>query len=287
MTATFEQRLATQYSGLSAKLREAGDYLAAHPVNTATRSLRAVSSESGLAPATFSRLARALDYPSFEELRESMRQKIDRRVNDFAGRADTLQATHGGAADGFSDAHATACVANIKQMMVDIDGVALNAAVDQLHKARKVLLYGALGSTGVVEYLAYMAHFAAENWQLAGRMGASLGASLTGLDERDVLLIVTKPPFSTRVLAAARAASQNGVHVIVITDTHACPALKYAASGFIVPSDSPHFYSSYVATMVLAETIAGMLVSRAGKPARDRIAQVERQNRILEEVRDG
>ncbi|WP_239113185.1 MurR/RpiR family transcriptional regulator [Shimia biformata] len=287
LTGSFEQRLASNYSGLSAKLREAGDYVAAHPVNTATRSLRAVSLESGLAPATFSRLARALDYDSFEDLRESMRQKLDRRVNAFADRATQLQERHKGAGTTFFGDHSAACIQNIGRLTTEIDPAALDAAVDHLHKARRVLLYGALGSTGIVEYLAYMAHFCADNWQLAGRMGASLGAALTGLDQRDVLLIVTKPPFSTKVLSAARAAADAGVHVIVITDTHACPALKYASSGFIVPTDSPHFYSSYVATMVLVETIVGMLVSRAGETARDRIAQVERNNRILEEVRDG
>ena len=74
---------------------------------------------------------------------------------------------------------------------------------------------------------------------------------------------------------------------MVITDSHACPALRHASAGFVVPSDSPHFYSSYVATLVLAEAMVGMLVSRAGPAARARIARVEESSRRLGETWDG
>jgi TRAP transporter TAXI family solute receptor len=42
LTTTFEQRLGENYEELSAKLKLAGDYIAENPVDTATRSLRAV-----------------------------------------------------------------------------------------------------------------------------------------------------------------------------------------------------------------------------------------------------
>ena len=50
-----------------------------------------------------------------------------------------------------------------------------------------------------------------------------------------------------------------------------------------MPSDSPQFFSSYAATLVLVETIIGMLVARAGPEAMDRIAEVEARNHRLEE----
>ncbi|WP_249139020.1 MurR/RpiR family transcriptional regulator [Actibacterium sp. MT2.3-13A] len=287
MTATFEQRLAENYEQLSAKLRLAADYVAEHPVDTATRSLRAVAQDSGLAPATFSRLARALDYDDFEQLRDSMRDKIGRRVHSFADRAGRLQQDHGDGPRGFFDAHAAACMTNLQRLHDDMDIALLERAVDRLHRARTVTVLGALGSTGIVEYLAYMANFCSGNWRMAGRMGASLGGALVGLDKRDALVIVTKPPFSTNAIRAAELAREQGVYVVVITDTYTCPALRHSSAGFVVPTDSPHFYSSYVATLFLAETIVGMLVSRAGPAARERIAQIEQRNHRLEEVWDG
>ena len=287
MSGSFEHRLAEHYTTLSDKLREAGDFVAQNPVDIASRSLRAVSRDSGLAPASFSRLARALEYEDFESLRESIREKIGRRVHSFADRADRLQQDHGGGPQGFFAAHATACRGNIGRLHDEIDAAELDRVVDRLEGARRVVLLGALGSTGIVEYLGYLASFCSPDWHLASRMGASLGSGLVGLDGRDALVIVTKPPFSTRAIRAAEIARAQDVFVVVITDTPACPALRHASASFIVPTDSPHFYSSYVATLFLVETMIGMLVTRTGSSVRERIAQIEKRNRNLDEVWDG
>ena len=287
MTLTFEQRLSEGYDALSTRLKTAGDYVARHPVEVATRSLRSVSEESGLAPATFSRLARALDYSSFEELRDAMRRKIRSRINNFAERAERLQSEHGADTDSFFPAHMTACAQNIQTMTQQIDQHKLRECVERLYHAREVLLLGALGSTGVVEYLSYMASFCVGNWHVGSRMGASIGSALGDLGKDDALIVVTKPPFSSRVIRAADVAHKQGAYVVVLTDTYACPALRTCSASFIVPTDSPHFYSSYVATMALAESMVGMLVGRIGADAKDRIARIEESNRRLEEVLDG
>ncbi|KAJ54071.1 hypothetical protein ACMU_04025 [Actibacterium mucosum KCTC 23349] len=287
LSGSYEQRLSKKYEVLSEKLRQAGDYVAANPLEVATRSLRAVATESGLAPATYSRLARALEYDSFEDLREVMRRKISRREDSFATRAERLRHDHRAGNAGFFEAHLAACQNNLRDLARDIDQNALEQAVDALLKARKVLLFGALGSTGVVEYLSYMADFCQPNWTLAGRAGASLGSALTALQPGDGILIVTKPPFAPKSINAARLAREKGAYVVVITDTHACPALRYASAGFIVPTNSPHFYSSYVGTMFLMEAMIGILVGRLGPDGSDRIAAVEQSHRQLNEVWDG
>lgn len=286
LDGSFEQRLALGFDTLSEKLRRAGEYVADNPVDVATRSLRTIAQDSGLAPATFSRMARALEYDSFEDVRDSLRSKIGRRVNSFSERIERLQNEHATGSSPFYQSHFSACRSNIGQMAQDMDVDQLEQAVDKLHKARNVQLLGALGSTGVVEYLSYMANFCTDNWSMASRMGASLGTGLTGLDARDALLIVTKPPFSARSIAAAEMAAKQGAYVVVITDTHSCPALRHADSGFVIPTDGPHFYSSYVATIAFVEVLIGMVAGRMGVKARDRIEKVEESNRQLGEVWD-
>lgn len=282
----FEVRLSERYADLSDALRVAADYLHNNPVDLATRTLRSVSRDSGISPAAFSRLARALDYSDIEELREEVRRKIDKRVNNFAARAEKLQSDHVPGSTGFIDAHLNACQTNLQQFAETLDRDALEASVERIEQARKVLLLGALGSTGVVEYLSYMASFCADNWTMASRMGASLGGGIAGLTDQDVLIVVTKPPFAGRAIAAAKLAREQGVYVILITDTLGCPALKHASARFIVPTESPHFYSSYVVTLFLVESLIGILVSRSGPAARARIADVEGANRVLAEVWD-
>jgi len=281
---SMEDRIAAAYGGLSTRLRAAADYVGTHPVDVATRSLRSISASSGLAPATFSRLARAMGFASYEEMRELCRNAVGHRYVSFSEKAGRLQdEAETGVHPPFLSRQASACAANIEAMIRLIDPARLEAAVDRLHRADNVVLFGALGSTGIVEYMAYMGNYFASNWSIAGRMGASLATSMVDLSERDALIVLTKPPHARRAILAAEMGAERGAYVMVITDTHACPALEWADAGFILPSDSPQFFSSYAASVVFAETVVGMLAARAGPKAKARIAAVEARNHRLEE----
>jgi len=284
---SFEQQLSGSYSTLSIKLKAAADYVVSHPVDVATRSLRSISKEAKLSPATFSRMSNALGYESYEDLREVLRRSMKSQPRRFAERVDDLQQRHNAGDLEFGSQHIFDCTTNIQDLSETVHQPALEETVGRLHEARRVLVFGGLGSTGVAEYLTYMASFIADNWSMASRMGASLSSGLVGMDERDVLIIVTKPPFASKAVNAAQEAREAGVFVVVITDTHTCPALEFASVGLNVPTQSQHFFSSFAATVVLAEIMIGKLASRMGASARERIAKVEDRYRRLGEVWDG
>lgn len=286
MHENFEQRAGAKYQSLSAKLQLAADFVLAHPIDIASRSLRSVSKDAELAPATFSRLSRALGYENYEALRNELRATIARPTQSFADRVERLQKDHGTGTHDFLSNHFVSCSDNLQSLATTVDRQRLEATVELLHSARQVLVLGALGSTGIAEHMNYMASFISDKWNLAGRQGASLASGLVGIGDKDVIIIVTKPPFAKRSISAAAEANAQGAKVVVITDTHTCPALRFANEQFIVPTDSDNFFSSYAATLVFAETIIGMLASRAGTAARERITKVEDRNIRLGEVWD-
>ena len=72
----------------------------------------------------------------------------------------------------------------------------------------------------------------------------------------------------TRTGAFPRARDQ-GATLIAVTDTLASRTL-------LVPTSSPHFFESYVATTALIETIIARLVSRGGSRALRHIAELDR-----------
>lgn len=284
MQRSFEQQLASKYTLLSAKLKEAADFVVSNPVDVATRSLRAISKEANLSPATFSRMSTAVGYESYEDLRDVLRLAMEHRSDSFSHKVQALQERHDDGDQGFFAQHVVDCAANIQRLGASIDQSMLEDSVERLHKARRVVVVGALGSTGVAEYLTYMASFIADNWSMVSRMGASLASGLVGMNDQDVIIIMTKPPFAKNSINAAREASEAGAFVIVISDTRACPALRHASAHFIISTESQHFYSSYASTLVLCEIIVGMVAGRAGSLARSRIEAVELRNRRLGEV---
>lgn len=279
---SIEDVIARNYSDLSAKLREAADYVAQHPIDVATRSLRAVSTSSGVSPATYSRLARALEFESYEDLRELCRKNVGRRARTFSEKAGMLRSADQSGAS-ILERQMAACISNIAQLRELETSAKLEQAVEALQNARNVILFGAFGSTGIVEYMSYLANYFTTNWTLAGRMGASLGSALASIGEGDTLLVVTKTPYAKRAILAAEIARTHGATTIVLTDDHSCPALKHADINFIIPSDSPQFFSSYAATLVLMETLIAMLVARSSEDTSERIREVELRNKGLGE----
>ena len=275
-----QERVSEQYADLSVKLRAAADYVLENEMDVAARSLRTISSASGVSPATLSRLARALGFESYEELRELCRTSIDGRAQSFSERAQKLRDGLDAESSVFEQ-QASACISNITNLVDTLDNERIQNAVNAMAEAKSVVLFGAFGSTGIVEYMAYLANYFSTTWTLAGRMGASLGASLAAMGPDDVLLVVTKSPYAARAVRAVEAARQIGAKTIVISDGHACPAIKFATFPFIVPSDSPQFFSSYAATLTLMESMVAMLVAQSGEGPSERIREVERHNQRL------
>lgn len=283
----FQHRLAQNYQHLSARLRQAGDYAVANPVDLASRSLRVVAQESGIAAATFSRLARALGYASLEEMRESLRGSLGAGVHVFAARTAALQADPLGGGAQFARAHLAASGENITQALGVLDMDTLEQVVLRLAHAPKVVVLGALGAAGIAQYMSYLARFCSGHWEQANQLGSSLGGTLADLGPQDALVVITKPPHAPMVVKAAELARHQGSYVFVITDNHSSPVLQYSSASVIIPSPSAHFYSSYVSTLAVIEAMIGMLAYQSGSAAQDRINRVETLNRQLDEVQDG
>ncbi len=279
---TLEERVAERYSGLSEQLRKAADYVLSHPLDVASRSLRAISSESKVSPATYSRLSRALGYDNFENVREISRLSVGQKVVSLSEKAERLRS---GKPSGQSmlARQSQACIANIESFQNSTDNRKLEQAAALMRKANQVVLLGALASTGFTEYMSYIAQFFGSNWSIGGRMGASLGSEIAKLGKGDVVFAVTMSPYARRAIGAVKLAREAGADVVLITDALACPGLAHATHGFIVPTESPQFFSSYAVTIVLIETLLAMIVATSEADVTAAIQRVEANNQVLGE----
>lgn len=277
-TATIQDRINGAYAALSDKLQIAAKFVAENPVDIATRSLRSVASTSGVSPATFSRLARALGYADYEQMREDGREAVERKMAPFSERAHSLRiaASEQGSST-ILQHQAAACISNIESLHSTIDSARLDAAVECLHGARTVLLVGAMGSAGIMDYFGYMAQWFNGNWKTVGRNGTELSPSLSRLGPDDVVFALSKAPYARRTIAALKSSREAGATTVVITDSRTSPALQFSDHSFVTSTESPQFFSSYAATLVLMETIISLLLAREGPEAEDSIRAAELQ----------
>lgn len=284
---SIEDRVAARLDGLSPRLRSAAAFVAAHPEEVATRTLRQVARAANLTPPTLSRLARALGCGNYEELREICRRELKRRNRSLADKAQALLelTTVGGAPErsGVFIAQAKAAVANIQDLMETVDLEKLRQAAAALAGARKVVLVGASSGLAVVSYFARMGQMAFDNWQVAGADGAMWASTVARLGPGDAVVVVSLDPYASVSVRAAELARAAGADVVAITDSLQSPLARVATTCFIVGTDSPQFFPSHVAPLVLVEALMGMVVRRGGDRVAERIKSAEAAGHRLAE----
>lgn len=284
-------QVAQRFESLSPQLQRAAAYVRECPEEVATRSLRQVASAASVAPPTLSRLARALGYDSYEDLREVCRQDLKRRGFSLAAKARSLQD------DGSRPASAPplpyllrqtqAGMKNLDNLASETDIEGLKDIADRLAGAREVLLAGFMSSAFLLQYLHYMAEMAFDNWHLLSRQGGTVAGILARLSAEDAVIVLSLEPFSQRAVDIARFANEAGAFVLVVTDSPASPLLAHATAHLLVETESPQFFPSSVAPLALIESIMGMLVRRGGAAVGTRIARAEAANHSLGEYWHG
>jgi DNA-binding MurR/RpiR family transcriptional regulator len=280
---SFQDKISERYSQLSGTLQVAADFIIANPLDVASRSLRSIAMNAGVSPASFSRLAKALGYDSYEELREESRRAVSDKFEPISDRAKRLRAAHENPTYDIVREQGAIIRANIDAIFSDIDGDRLESASKAMLSARKVHLIGSLGSAGLLDQFSYMAGWFLQDWHVTGRNGITLASTLANLSEDDVVLVLSMAPFAKRSILATKLAAEKKAKVIVITDSHKFPGLAHATEHFIVRSESSNFFSSYSAAMALFETMISMMVSLSGKKADIAISKMEEANKRLEE----
>jgi len=223
----------------------------------------------------------------FEELRELCRVDLKRNALSYAEKAKVLQKAEPVNKDVGSGTfivhQAQAAVGNIDRLVSIIDSKVLSQVADRLISAKKVYLVGAMSSRAFVEYMAYMADMAFTNWRVVNQRGTGIAADLSTIGEQDVVLAVSKHPFARCTIEAAKIASDKGAYVVGITDRVDAPILKFTDQGLYVPTESPQFFTSHVATLVLLESLIGMVIRRSGDEAQQQIQAVSQANQLLGE----
>lgn len=277
-----KHRLAEQFESLSPQLKIAAKYVSDHPEQVATSSMRKVALASNISPPTFSRLAKTLGLGGFDELKELCRQTVQERHSTFAGKAKALQKYQSGgplAEQGtFVIAQAAAAIDNIQSMVDHIDPSQLKEACRALVNAKNVYVVGGLSSQAFAEYFVYMGAMAFPNWHVLDLNRQALGACCARLSDKDALVVISMHPYSREVVALTERGAERGAHIVALCDEELSPLRKFAHHQFNTATQSPQFFASYTATLVLLEAIMGMVVRRAGPEAQQTIETVEKLN---------
>jgi DNA-binding MurR/RpiR family transcriptional regulator len=264
--------LCSALPSLPMRLQQVGRFVAANDYDATTRSMRDLAAEAGADPASFTRLAKALGYSGWDELRAALTEaRRPAQPSPFSAR--TKERRRGPHSDislitGKLDAEAAGL------SRISADTIANGAKA--LHAARRIWIAGFRSCRSVAELLNYQLRlFRADEVQLVGGSGPEdldLGAFRAG----DAVVVIGFAPYSTASVLSARAAHGCGATLIAIADTIAAPMAEGADHLLLYEAaSSPGFFPSLTGAIAIAQSLAAVTFVLGGAGAKRRLEETE------------
>jgi len=266
--------LAALLGELTPQVQKVATYVLENPADISVSSVREIAAKANVKPNTVMRMARSAGFSGFEDFREPFREQIRNGAENFQDRAGWLQSlASGGKLDGLYQDMAKRSVENISRLFSDTSTEKLRKAADEIVNAHNTFVLGVGIVNALAKNFAYLANMAVDNVEAIPREGSLPADGLGRAGPSDVLLALTFKPYRREVVEAVQIAFEQGVTVIGVSDSPASPILSKARHRFVIPTDTPQFFTSMVGLTAFLETLMAFVIADADDSV---IASIER-----------
>jgi DNA-binding MurR/RpiR family transcriptional regulator len=234
--------------------------------------MRELASVAGADPAAFTRLAKAIGYSGWDELRAALTEaRRPEQSSPFSGRAKGRRAGPNPEMSLISDKLEAEAAG-----LARISPGAVAGAAKALRGARRIWIAGFRSCRSVAELLNYQLRlFRPDTVQLVGGSGPEdldLGAFRTG----DGVVVIGFAPYSTASVLSARAAHASGATLIAIADKVSAPMAEGADHLLqFEAAASPGFFPSLTGAIAIAQSLAAATFMLGGASAKRRLEETE------------
>lgn len=264
------QLLGSRFEQLSPELQRAARWVQAHPAELGLQSMRQSALAADVAPATMTRLARALGLDSFEAMRRPSMQAFAESVGAHARRASASPSDQ---PEANLERLAQAQAGNLEAVRSCNTLAQIQAAAQSILAAREVLFLGLRASFCAAYYLHYTCDWLRPGCRLATDAGGAWADQLLTLTPGDLLVVVSQAPYTRQTVLAAQQAHAQGVPLLALTDSRLSPLARLAQQSLLFEAASPSFFHSMTGAQALAETLVECVAEQGGAAVLQRLAQ--------------
>lgn len=258
-------RLADDLFSLPAELRKVASYILDNPNEVGVASARGLARAAGAQPNSVVRLARRLGFAGHDALRAVFQDEIRQGASRFPDRARWLRALSAeGRLGGLFADMAESAIGNIEATFAGTDADRMQAAAQAICRARAVFVLGVGINHTIARNFTYLADMAVDTMRTVPKDGTLAVDEVARAGPDDVLIAMTFHPYRVEVVEAVALARRQGVTVIGISDSAASPVVIGSEHAFVVPTESPQFFTSTFGTLALMETLMAFVVAEAG-----------------------
>ena len=247
--------------------KQISSFILAHYDKAAYMTAAKLGALVGVSESTVVRFANELGFAGYPELQHSLQEMIRSKLttiqrieitNDRIGESDLLEKVLN------SD------IEKIKHTLEEIDRTSFENAVDDLIGAQMIYIIGMRSSSSLASFMYHYLNLVFPHVRLVRTTsGSEIFEQLLRINDKDVIVGISFPRYSKRIINALGYAKKQGAKVISITDSAASPIAANADDLLLAKSDMASFVDSLVAPL----SIINALIVAIGRKKQDEIAE--------------
>ena len=241
-------------------------YLLANFERAAYMTASALGKEAGVSESTVVRFAGEIGLSGYPELQRELQESVRKRLTSV----QRIEVANERLTDrDVPSAVLSSDMENIRYTMEKLDRRSFDDAVQAILDARMIYLIGMRSSACLAEFLNHYLSLVFDNVRLVHTTsGSEIFEQLRTMNADDVMIAVSFPRYSTRIVNAVSFADECGAKVIALTDNKLSPIAVNAYAVLEARSDMASFVDSLAAPL----SVINALIAAVGMKKRDEVS---------------
>ncbi|MGN0475993.1 MAG: MurR/RpiR family transcriptional regulator [Ruminococcus sp.] len=227
----------------------------------------------GVSESTVVRFASELGYDGYPELQKAMQEMIKEKLTSV----QRIEVTETRIGD--NDVLTTVLnqdIDKIRRTIEEISHEDFDNAIKALSKAKEIYVFAVRSTSALASFLGYYLQLIFGNVHIINTTSkSSTYENLFRISEKDVMIGISFPRYSTTAVEAMEFAQERKADVIAITDSMASPLVECANHILIARSDMASVVDSLVAPLSLINALIVACVLSEKERVKDTFHQLE------------
>lgn len=252
-----KKRIREKLAQLTESQKTIANYMVENPQKFAFYSIRELEKELKISKSSIVRLAQALGYKGFADLKSEFLEGIRNNLGPLGRYKTFLKEPHGRV--DFLRWIAEETTHNIQKTLQMIDPIQYKRALEMLKEASHVFTVGVGISSCLAELAAYLFNRISVNSTHIPYGPLKFTERIINLSTRDLIFAFSFPPYSRETIEAARYARERGLKVISVTDKATSEIVQYSDVSLQVVVESITISNSIMSVLVLIYSLIAQL----------------------------
>ena len=269
LLAIIEDRMPTFSKGQ----KQIAGYIIEHYDKAAYLTAAKLGKLVGVSESTVVRFANELEFEGYPELQDALQKMIRTRLTSV----QRMEVTNSLIGDGdVLDKVLLADAEKIRYTMDAIDRQAFHEAVDKITAAKRIYIIGVRSASSLAGFLNFNLRMIFDDVKFVQTTsGSEMFEEIMRIGEGDVMIAISFPRYSKRIVNAVEFARRAGADVVALTDSDNSPIAEYANQLLIAQSDMVSFVDSLVAPLSVINALVAALSRKKQEELTVRLHELE------------